>query len=120
MPKLGPSADPHELYIPRTFLTRSSLSIIPHWPTHQPLPICCKMSSYPDEPPAAYHANNGSAPHYDAEKGFSEEKRPSVIEPQPEYDVQERSGHELHRSLKSRHMQMIAIGMHTMTEVLGT
>jgi amino acid permease len=64
------------------------------------------MSSYPP-------AEDGTVPSYDNEKGYSEEKRPSVIEPTPEYDVQQASGHELHRSLKSRHMQMIAIGMPT-------
>lgn len=66
------------------------------------------MSSYPDAPPAVYHPEGA----YDGEKGMGyEEKNGSPIyETGHEYDVATGDQHQLHRSLKGRHMQMIAIG----------
>ncbi len=70
------------------------------------------MSSYPSEPPAAWHGMREAPAYDDNEKGFADGKRGSAeIVPTPEYDVLERSGNELHKDLQSRHMQMIAIGM---------
>lgn len=69
------------------------------------------MSGYPQAPPpAAYNGgSNYGAPEY--EKGY-DEKTYEPGSPGNEYgEVQTGSQNQLSRKLKSRHMQMIAIGM---------
>lgn len=67
------------------------------------------MSSYPREPPSAYL---GGSPAY-GEKGpaYDDKTGSPSTEHGPEYDIQEGEPRALSRSLKGRHMQMIAIGM---------
>ena len=69
------------------------------------------MSTYPpQEPPAAYIGDgNGHNSDDLGEKGYGKDS--PVNEPSGhEYDVQESGQRPLMRSLKGRHMQMIAIG----------
>lgn len=72
------------------------------------------MSTYPPAEPAAAHLSSEYAQGYGNEKGFTESKTGDRVGEthggQGEYDVQEASTNPLHRDLKSRHMQMIAIG----------
>ena len=67
------------------------------------------MSSYPAEPEKAYNVESGSngSPNYDE----YDEKHLGLPMDHPSGDVvQTGQQHELHRALKGRHMQMIAIG----------
>ena len=71
------------------------------------------MSTYPQEPPAAYHPDDTAArkaPVYDEKHGGNT----NGSDTEGQYDVQEGEQGQLHRSLQGRHMQMIAIG-----EILG-
>ena len=68
------------------------------------------MSSYPQEPPAAY--TTGSNANGFEGKGYDEKTEP-IAESGPgnEYEIQHGEQRDLARKLKSRHMSMIAIGV---------
>ncbi|KAK0962826.1 hypothetical protein LTS01_019626, partial [Friedmanniomyces endolithicus] len=69
------------------------------------------MSTYPQaprEPPVAYH--NGVVHDYEKNPVYEKDESPVGSGHNGEYDVQTGETAALHRSLKSRHMQMIAIG----------
>jgi len=64
------------------------------------------MSSYPQEPPAVYSPNAA----YDTEKLHGYDEKPLSHGNSQEFDAGEGQANVLHRDLKGRHMQMIAIG----------
>ncbi|KAK1071333.1 hypothetical protein LTR74_003463 [Friedmanniomyces endolithicus] len=69
------------------------------------------MPTYPQaprEPPVAYH--NGVVHDYEKNPVYEKDESPMGSGHNGEYDVQTGETAALHRSLKSRHMQMIAIG----------
>lgn len=68
------------------------------------------MSAYPSEPPAAYSPTGSSRGELGAEKTFGEKTTVVPSSPDHEIVVEEGGQRALHRSLKGRHMQMIAIG----------
>lgn len=66
------------------------------------------MAVLPSEPPAAYSPTGSSRD--DTGKTFNEKTVDAPGSPNHEVQLEEGVQHELHRSLKGRHMQMIAIG----------
>jgi len=68
------------------------------------------MSSYPEPPPAAYHSDDRSPDYAEKASAYDEKVLSSSSHDGPQYEIQEGGQRALNRSLKGRHMQMIAIG----------